>query len=112
MKGKMLKSLETRFDNIEESELLLVSLVWILDLRTNFFTLRSSKKLARKCVIKSVVDTDVEVEPQSKRSRTESSSDSSADNTSLSKVWECFSEFLQDSGATTDSDGGKEAMID
>ena len=44
--------------------------------------------------------------------RTESSTDSSVDNTLTSKVWECFTEILHDSGATTDTDGGKEAMVD
>ena len=52
------------------------------------------------------MDTDVELEPQSKRPRTKSSA---ADNTS-SKVWECFTEILQHSGATIDSDGGKEVV--
>ena len=79
--------------------------------KDKFFS-SEAKRLARKCVIESVVDTDVEVESQSKRPRTESSSDFSADNASLSKVWECFSEILQDSEATTGSSGGKEAMID
>ena len=57
------------------------------------------------------MDTD-EVEPQSKRPRTESSDDPSVDAASTSKVWECFTEILHDCGATTDTEGGKEVMVD
>ena len=57
------------------------------------------------------MDTD-EVEPQSKRPRTESSDDPSVDAASTSKVWECFTEILHDYGATTDTEGGKEVMVD
>ncbi|XP_065891626.1 zinc finger BED domain-containing protein 4-like [Dysidea avara] len=111
MKGEMLKSLETRFDDIEESELLLIATCLDSIFKDKFFS-REAKRLASKCVIDNAVDPDVEVEPQSKRPRTESSTDSSVDNTSTSEVWECFTEILHDSGATTDTDGGKEAMVD
>jgi len=110
MKGEMLKSLETRFDDIEESELLLVFTCLDPRLKDNFFS-KEAKRLARRYVIETTVDTDVEVEPQNKRPCTESSSDSAADNTS-SKVWEYFTEILQDSEATIDSDGGKEGVMD
>ena len=70
--------------------------------------------MARKCVIDNILDTD-EVEPQGKLSKTphiESSDDSSVDAASTSKVWECFTEILHDRGATTDTEGGKEVMVD
>ena len=70
------------------------------------------KGLARKCIIDNIVDTDVEVESQSKRPRTESSNDSSAEGASTSKVWKCLTEILHDCGTITDSDGGKEIMVD
>ena len=63
-------------------------------------------------MIDNIVNTDVEVEPASKRPLTESSDGSSVDAASTSKVWECFTEFLYDSGATTGTDGGKEVMVD
>ena len=34
------------------------------------------------------------------------------DTASSSKIWECFTEILQDSEATTDKDEGVEAMVD
>ena len=66
MKTEMLTSLERRFDDIEESELLLIATC--LDPRfKNIFFSSEAKGLARKCVIDNIVDIDVEVEPQSKR---------------------------------------------
>ena len=57
------------------------------------------------------MDTD-EVEQQSKRPCTESSDDPSVDAASTSKVWKCFTEILHDCGVTTDTEGGKEVMVD
>ena len=111
MKTEMLTSLERRFDDIEESELLLIATCLDPRFKDKFFS-SEVKGLARKCVIDNIADTDVEVEPQSKRPRTESSNDSSVDAASTSKVWECFTEILHDCGATTDNDGGKEVMVD
>ena len=95
MKTEMLTSLERRFDDIEQSELLLI--VTCLDPRfkDKFFSIEA-KRLARKCVIDNIVYTDVEAEPASKRPRTESSDGSSVDAASTSKVWECFTEILHD----------------
>ena len=81
MKGEMIKPLETRFDDVEESELQVVFTCLDPRLRKIFFS-KDAKRLARKYVFETVVDTDVEVEPQSKRPHTESSSGSAADNTS------------------------------
>ena len=103
MKTEMLTSLERRFDDIEESELLLIATCLDPRFKDKFFS-SDAKRVARKCVIDNIMDMDVEVEPQSKRSRTESSNNSSA---STSKVWECYTEILRDCGATTDTDGGK-----
>ena len=63
-------------------------------------------------MIDNIVDIDVEVEPQSKRPRIESSNDSLVDAASTCKVWECFTKILHDCGATIDTDGGKEVMVD
>ena len=111
MNTEMLTSLERRFDDIEQSELLLK--VTCLDPRfkDKFFSIEA-KRLARKCVIDNIVDTDVEVEPASKRPRTESSDGSSVDAASISKVWECFTEILHDCDTMTDTDGEKEVMVD
>ena len=92
MKTEMLTSLEIRFDDIEESELLLIATCLDPRFKNKFFS-SEAKGLARKCVIDNIVDIDVEVEPQSKRRRTESSNDSSVDAASTSKVWECFTEI-------------------
>ena len=89
MKIEMLTSLEIRFDDIEESELLLIATCLDPRFKNKFFS-SEAKGLARKCVIDNI---DVEVEPQSKRRRTESSNDSSVDAASTSKVWECFTEI-------------------
>jgi len=72
----MLTSLE-RFDDIEESKLLLIATC--LDPRFKKFFSSEVKGLARKCVIDNIVDIDVEVEPQSKRPCIESTNDSSVD---------------------------------
>ena len=107
----MLTSLERRFDDIEESKLLLIATC--LDPRfINIFFFSEANRLARKCVIDNIVDKDVEVEPQSKRSCTESSNDSSVDAASTSKACECFTKILRDCGVTIDTDGGKEVMVD
>ena len=111
MKLEMLTSLERRFDDIEESQLLLMATCLDPRFKDKFFS-SEGKGLARKCMIDNIVDTDVEVEPQSKRPRTEFSNDSSVEGESTSKVWECLTEILHDCGATTDSDGGKEIMVD
>ena len=110
MKTEMLTSLERRFDDIEESKLLLIATCLDPRFKDKFFSLEA-KWLARKYVIDNIMDTD-EVEPQSKRPHTESSDDPSVDTASTSKVWECFTEILHDCGATTDTEGGKEVMID
>ena len=111
MKLEMLTSLERRFDDIEESQLLLIATCLDPRFKDKFFS-SEGKGLARKCMIDNIVDTDVEVEPQSKRPRTEFSNDSSVEGESTSKVWECLTEILHDCGATTDSDSGKEIMVD
>ena len=111
MKLEMLTSLERRFDDIEESQLLLMATCLDPKFKDKFFSCEG-KGLARKCMIDNIVDTDVEVEPQSKRPRTEFSNDSSVEGASTSKVWECLTEILHDCGATTDSDSGKEIMVD
>ena len=106
MKLEMLTSLERRFDDIEESQLLLLATCLDPRFKDKFFS-SEGKGLARKCMIDNIVDTDVEVELQRKRPRTEFSNDSSVEGASTSKVWECLTEILHDCGATTDSDGGK-----
>ena len=110
MKTEMLTSLGRRFDDIEESKLLLIATCLDPRFKDKFFS-TEAKRLARKCVIDNIVDTD-EVELQSKRPRTESSDDPSVDAASTSKVWECFTEILHDCGATTDTEGGNEVMVD
>ena len=102
MKAEMLIPLERRFDDIEDSKLLLIATCLDPRFKDKFFS-SEAKWLARKCVIDKIVETDDEVEPQTKRPRTESSNDSSADAASTSKVWECFTEILRDCGTTTDS---------
>ena len=113
MKTEMLTSLERRFDDIEDSKLLLIATCLDPRFKDKFFS-SEAKRLARKCVIDNIVDddNDDEVEPQSKRPRTESPNDSSVDAASTSKVWECFTEILHDCGATTDTQGGKEVTVD
>ena len=110
MKLEMLTSLEGRFDDIEESQLLLMATCLDPRFKDKLFS-SEGKGLARKCIIDHIVDTDVEVEPQSKRHRTESSNDSSAEGASTSKVWECLTEILHDCGTITDSDGGKKLWV-
>ena len=66
MKTEMLTSLERRFDDIEESELLLIATCLDPRFKDKIFS-SEVKGLARKCVIDNIADTDVEVEPQSKR---------------------------------------------
>ena len=100
-----------RFDDIEESQLLLMATCLDPRFKDKVFSCEG-KGLARKCMIDNIVDTDVEVEPQSKRPRTEFSNDSSVEGASTSKIWECLTEILHDCGATTDGDSGKEIMAD
>ena len=110
IKTEMLTSLERRFDDIEESKLLLIAMCLDPRFKDKFFSIEA-KQLARKCVIDNILDTD-EVELQSKRPHIDSSDDSSVDAASTSKVWECFTEILHDCGATTDTEGEKEVMVD
>ena len=110
MKLEMLTSLERRFDDIEESQLLLMATCLDPRFKDKLFS-SEGKGLARKCIIDHIVDTDVEVESQSKRHCTESSNDPSVEGASTSKLWECLTEILHDCGTITDSDGGKKLWV-
>ena len=112
MMTEMLTSLERRFDDIEDSKLLLIATCLDPRFKDKFFS-SEAKWLARKSVIDDIVDDDDdEVEPQNKRLHTESPNDSSVDAASTSKDWECFTEILHNCGATTDTEGGKEVTVD
>lgn len=58
-------------------------------------------------------NTDVD-EPPNKRPRHDNHTTTSGgnDQASSSKVWECFTELLEEAGATSDLGGGVEAMVD
>ena len=53
-------------------------------------------------------------EPLNKRPRQDNHPTTSGGNNqaSSSKVWECFTELLEEAGATSDLGGGPEAMVD
>ena len=86
IKTEMLKSLERRFNDAEDSKPLLIATCLDPRFKDKFFS-SVAKGLARNLVIDSITNTDIEG-PQSKRPRTES------DAASTSKVWECFTEIL------------------
>ena len=116
MKTEMLNSLQHRFDSIEEiSEL---SIATILDPRfkDKFFTKAETKQSARKFLIDNSVDC---AEPPRKRLRPDSSStatdtteDDDTSSATSSKIWECFTEQLEEVGATSDTCRCMEAMVD
>ena len=70
MKAEMLTSLERRFDDIEDSKLLLIATCLDPRFKDKFFS-SEAKQLARKCVIDKIVETDDEIEPLNKRPHTE-----------------------------------------
>ena len=66
---------------------------------------------ARQYLIDNCGYTDDGDESPNKRPRHDITQDSS-DQAPSSKVWECFSELLEESGASGDMGGGVEAMVD
>ena len=80
MKGEMLKLKPGSM--ILKSQNYYLRIFTCLDPRFKNNFLKEAKRLAKKYVIETVVDTNVEVEPQSKRPHTESSSNSAAGNAS------------------------------
>ena len=126
----MLKSLQCQFDSI---------IATILDpqFKDKFFTKAETKQSARNFLIdnckfsehastlSSTVDlSDDSVEPPRKKARpdgttatdTNTTEDDEIDDTSSapssSKMWECFTELLEEVGVTSDTGGGVETMVD
>ena len=137
MKAEMLSSLQRRFDNIEEINELSIATILDPRFKDKFFTKAETKQVARKFLIdnchvsehlSSTTDLRTDsVEPRRKRLRPDSSSSSTTectdttedDDTSSatsgtfsSKIWECYTELLEEVGATSDTSGGVEAVID
>jgi len=111
MKSEMLASLEHRFDEIEQIEELCVATMLDPRFKHNFFAETGTKLSARQYLIDNCGYTDNSDEPPNKRPRHDTTQDSS-DQASSSKVWECFTELLEESGASSDMGGGVEAMVD
>ena len=141
MKAEMLKSLQCRFDNIEEIDELSIATILDLQFKDKYFTKTETKQSTRKFLIDNCKfsehasnTTDLSgnsTEPPRKRLRSDSSDSSSSSTTTTtdtnttntedddassapcsSKIWECFTELLQEVGATSDTTGGVEAMVD
>ena len=113
----MLSSLQHRFDNIEEISELSIAMILDPRFKDKFFTKAETKQSTRKFLIDNSVDC---AEPPRKRLRPDSSStatdttedDDTSSATSSSKIWECFTELLEEVSATSDTCGGMEAMVD
>ena len=105
MKSEMLTSLEHKFDEMEQIEELSVATMLDPRFKHNFFAEAETKLSARQYLIDNCGYTDDGNEPPNKRPHHDITQDSS-DQASSSKVWECFSELLEKSGASGDMGGG------
>ena len=105
MKSEMLASLESRFDEMEQIEELFVATMLDSRFKHNFFAEAETRLSAKQYLIDNCGYTDDSDEPPNKRPLHDITQDSS-DQASSSKVWECFSELLEESGASGDMDGG------
>ena len=136
MKAEMLKSLQRRFDNIEEIDELSIATSLDPRFKDKSFTKTETKQSARKFLIdncklsehaSSTTDLSGDsTEPPRKRLRSDSTTTTTTTDTNTtstedddassapcsSKIWECFTELLQEVGATSDTSGGVEAMVD
>ena len=134
VKAEMLSSLQRRFDNIVEINELSIATILNPGFKDKFFTKPETKQVARKFLIdnchvsehlSSITDLRSDsVEPRRKRLCPDSSSSSTTDTTEdddtssatsgtcSSKIWECYTELLEEVGATSDTSGGVEAVID
>ena len=103
------QSMNKKWPLLPMPDILLVSTALDPRFKDKFFS-REAKKFAKKCIVDHCISFEGEDNgPQTKRSRTISTQH---DTASSSKIWECFTEILQDSGATTDKDEGVEVMVD
>ena len=135
MKAEMLKSLQRQFDNIEEIDELSIATILDKQFKDTFFTKTETKQSVRKFLIdnckfsehaSSTTDLSVDsTEPPRKRLHSDSTNTTTTDNNTTStedddassapcssKIWEYFTELLQEVGATSDTSGGVEAMVD
>jgi len=110
MKSEMTASLERRFDEIEQIEELCVTTMLDPRFKNKFFTEAKTRLSTRQYLIDNFVYTDDSDQPPNKRPCHDTTQDGS-DQASSSKVWECFTELLEESGASSDM-GGVEAMVD
>ena len=98
----MLKSLKRRFDDIEDSKLLLIAICLDPRFKDKFSPVRLKGWPGNVSLWIQMM----KLEPQNKTPRTETSDDSLIDAVSTIKVWKCFTEILHDCGATIDTEGG------
>ena len=129
MKPEMLKSLQHRFDNIEEIDKLILDPQFKETFHNNRDETVSEKVLIDNCKFSehasSTTDLSVDsTEPPKKQLRSDSTTTTTDTNTTSteddnassapcsSKIWECFTELLQEVGATGNTSGSVEAMVD
>lgn len=98
MKSEMLSSLESRFNCIEQIEKLCVATILDPRFKHHFFMGTETQQLTRQYLIDNCeYNTDVD-EPPNKRPRHDNHTTTSGgnDQASSSKVWECFTELLEE----------------
>ena len=139
MKTEILTSLQCRFYNIEEIDELSIATILDPRFKDKFFTKAETKQSAKKFLIDNckfrehesgTIDlSDGSAKPPRKRLHSDSSSttttstssatdtnttedDDASSSPPTSKIWECFTELLEEVGATSDTSGGVKAMVD
>ena len=114
MKSEMLTSLECRFNHIEQIEKLCVATILDPRFKHHFFTGTETQQLTRQYLIDNCgYITGVDEPPNKKPQHDNHLTAFGGNNQALSsKVWECFTELLEEAGATSDLGGGPEAMVD
>ena len=114
MKSEMLASLECRFNYIEQIEKLCVATILDPRFKHHFFTGTETQQLTRQYLIDNCrYITGVDEYPNNRTWHDNHLTTFGGNSqVSSSKVCECFTELLEEAGATSDLGGGPEAMVD
>ena len=106
----MLTSLECRFDSIQQIDEFCVATILDPPFKHHFFMETETQQLAREYLIDIIATT---FQPPNKRARHDHTTTAeNNDQASSSKVWECFTELLEETWATSDVGVGVEGMVD